>query len=120
VPISVLQRDRSKPLEETFNMKSWFEKHTYDSIERHIKSLYSHLRTASGATSDLGAGNAVPIAAIGYCYGGKFALRVSSWAGIDTIVAFHPVRICYSDDDFSEFRPSYSKLILVLELCPAR
>ncbi|KAH7011036.1 Alpha/Beta hydrolase protein [Ilyonectria destructans] len=89
VPISLLQRDRSKPLDEVFDMRSWLERHLHESVERHVRFLYEHVRN-SDAIDELGPMGERPIAIVGYCFGGKHALRASSWPGIHVAAAFHP------------------------------
>ncbi|KAJ4318830.1 hypothetical protein N0V84_006643 [Fusarium piperis] len=79
-PIALLQRDRSKPLEQHFDMGAWLDRHPHESVERHVKTLYEDVRSQDQQ----------PIAVVGYCFGGKHALRASSWPGIRVALAFHP------------------------------
>ncbi|KAG8665214.1 uncharacterized protein FPOAC1_013193 [Fusarium poae] len=81
VPISVLERDQSRPLDEQFDLKLWLSRHPHESVERHAKDLYEHVHSSN---DNLG------IAVAGYCFGGKYALRASSWPGVHVALAFHP------------------------------
>ncbi|KAF4439160.1 dienelactone hydrolase family domain-containing [Fusarium acutatum] len=94
LPVSLLQRPPGTLLEDVINMKAWLGRHSAQVIHELLVSFFENIHTSLPGiqTSD----NA-SISVVGYCFGGKYALQLSSWVGVRTAAAFHPSFVEESD-----------------------
>lgn len=94
IPLEVLERNPSLSIDEhdwseekkerlkNLDVAQWTLRHSADHIDNLLHRFVPSVREANPGKN---------IFATGYCYGGKFAIRLSSWA-VKAALAFHPVR----------------------------
>lgn len=94
VPIELLQRNPSLSIDEhdwpeekkdllkNLDLAQWTLRHSANHIDDILQGFVPAVREAYPGKK---------LFVTGYCYGGKFAIRLSSWA-VKAALAFHPVR----------------------------
>ncbi len=65
------------------DLGEWLKRHPHERVERLLRDLTPTLGFEVSNSN---------IFVVGYCFGGKHAIRMSSWPEVKGALTFHPVR----------------------------
>ncbi|KAJ5780733.1 hypothetical protein N7457_005893 [Penicillium paradoxum] len=103
VPIQLLRlndptlSEEDRKLIPTFDLSLWSQSHPPDHVEGLLRELTAALKTAGKGDRK----NILNVA--GYCFGGKFALRMAGWDSVSSVASFHPSLRCPTYVGLAEF-----------------
>lgn len=81
-----------KAFVQKISIGDWLERHPHDKVDVILEHLVQDLLSQHGDN----VGQRVNV--VGYCYGGKHALRMAGWKTTRVSAAFHPVRLLLGGD----------------------
>ncbi len=100
MPEAYLRRDPSRSIDDQvgwteedknkmrdFDLGRWLQSHPFEKVEKLLKEWVSAIKGKSGDLLTFGTG---------YCFGGRYVLRLAGSSNVDAAASFHPVSLLFS------------------------